>query len=237
GKLQVTYNSNYTLTTPDLTSYNLLNAEEKLELELASGVYHLDNPVYEQGYLEMYNRRLAEARRGVNTYWLSKPLRNSFGNKQSLFISGGDNYIRYGVDLSYNNDNNGVMKGSKRTNYSGGINLSYRRGGLLVQNYFSAVSNRAVRSPYGSFSSYAALNPYLRDRDSAGNTPKVLEYIINEFNSKFNPLYNPMYNATLHTKDFTNYLNLTNNTQVQWDLSNSVRLSGRFSFYNQKDHY
>src|SRR5690606_36793744 len=105
------------------------------------------------------------------------------------------------------------------------------------QNYISAISNEAVRSPYGSFSSYAALNPYLRARDSAGNIPKVLEYVINEFNSKLNPLYNPMYNSTLHTKDFTRYINLTNNTQVQWELGKSVKLMGRFSFYNQNDHY
>ena len=171
GKLQVTYNGNYTLTTPDLTSYDLLNAKEKLELELASGIYTFSHPAFQQVSMETYNRRLAEAERGVNTYWLSQPLRNSFGHKQSIFISGGDDYIRYGVDFSYNNDNNGVMKGSGRTNYSGGVNLSYRRKGLMVQNYFSAISNKAVRSPYGSFAAYAALNPYLRDRDSAGGIP------------------------------------------------------------------
>ncbi len=41
GKLQVSYTFNASLTVPDLSDYNLMNAKEKLEAELLSGLYDL----------------------------------------------------------------------------------------------------------------------------------------------------------------------------------------------------
>ena len=41
GKLQVSYTFNASLTAPDLSDYNLMNAKEKLEAELLSGLYDL----------------------------------------------------------------------------------------------------------------------------------------------------------------------------------------------------
>ena len=41
GKLQVAYSFNASLTVPDLSDYNLMNAEEKLQAELLSGLYDL----------------------------------------------------------------------------------------------------------------------------------------------------------------------------------------------------
>ena len=39
GKLQLTYKGGLAIEAPDLTSYNLLNAKEKLEYEKAAGLY------------------------------------------------------------------------------------------------------------------------------------------------------------------------------------------------------
>lgn len=48
---------------------------------------------------------------------MSQPLRNAFGHMHSLNVSGGEESIRYGIDLNYNASKNGVMKGSFRHIY------------------------------------------------------------------------------------------------------------------------
>lgn len=73
--------------------------------------------------------------RGVDTYWLSKPLRTVFNQKHSLYLDGGTENLRWGADLSYNSGE-GVMKGSFRDRMAGGLSLSYRLGSFQVRNYF-----------------------------------------------------------------------------------------------------
>ena len=63
--------------------------------------------------------------RGVDTYWLSKPLRTVFNQKHSLYLDGGTENLRWGADLSYTSGE-GVMKGSFRDRMAGGLSLSYR---------------------------------------------------------------------------------------------------------------
>ena len=67
-----------------------MNAAEKLEYERRAGVY--TDPVYsEQVRLEeLYNSRLEEVKRGVDTYWLSQPLTTSLNQRYSLNFEGGD---------------------------------------------------------------------------------------------------------------------------------------------------
>lgn len=237
GKLRFSYNNNIVVNTPDLTSYHLLNAEQKLEVEKAAGVYNTtpqSGISAQSGFDQLYHLRLAEVRRGVNTYWLSQPLETAIGQKHSVYLDGGDDYMRYGVDLSYNT-NPGVMKGSKRDNLSGGINLLYHRGSLQFTNYLSVSYNNAVNSPYGSFSQYAALNPYMRLTDSvSGKIPKLLQD--NSGLPGNTPgVYNPMYNSTLKTHNSTSYVNITENFQADWNIRPALRLSTRFSMYSQKN--
>ena len=113
GKIRVDFSANYSISAPDLRDYNLMNAAEKLEFERLAGVY-----IYPTGgmegqmeYDELYNKRLQEVHRGVNTYWLSQPLQTSLTQKYSATLEGGDNNLRYQMNLKYDN-NEGVMKGS-----------------------------------------------------------------------------------------------------------------------------
>ena len=69
----------------------------------------------------------------MDTYWLAKPLRTGVGHKHSLYLEGGDDYLRYGVDVSYNKVP-GVMKGSDRENVAGAVTLSYRYKSLVFRN-------------------------------------------------------------------------------------------------------
>lgn len=79
GDINVTYTGNVTFEVPDLTSYNLTNAAQKLELERDFGLYETHNEeeniigdmLLKQQYMQKYKSVLA----GVNTDWLAKPLR------------------------------------------------------------------------------------------------------------------------------------------------------------------
>jgi TonB-linked SusC/RagA family outer membrane protein len=237
GRLRLSYNNNLSVSTPDLTSYHLLNSSQKLQLEKAAGIYNTTPQFGIRGQEvldEIFNHRLTEEKRGVNTYWLSRPLATEFSQKHSLYVDGGDDYMRYGVDLSYSK-NGGVMKGSKRDNLAGGIHLIYHKDKLQFTNYLSVIYNNSVSSPYGSFSQYALLNPYLRPKDSiTGGVPKILE---NAYDEIIWPtvVYNPMYDATLKTQNKTGYLRVADNFQADWNIKESLKLSTRFSMYSQKN--
>ena len=125
GRLRITYTGDLNLEAPDLTSYNLCDAQEKLQVEYNSGRYTSLAPYYQALLDEQYNTIAANIARGVNTYWLSQPLRTSVGNKHTAYIEGGTDEMRYSASVMYN-DVAGVMKKSGRSTISGNINLSYR---------------------------------------------------------------------------------------------------------------
>ena len=161
------------IEAPDLSSYDLCNAEEKLQVELNAGRYTGSNPARQQALTEQYNALLANIARGVDTYWLSQPLRTGVGQRHSAYMEGGDERMRYSATLSYNGIA-GVMKGSDRNTISGNIKLSYRYKNLLFNNSFSLTANTADDSPYGTFSDYVSANPYNSPYDENGNLVKVL---------------------------------------------------------------
>lgn len=138
GKVNIDYNFTGTLEYPDLTDYNMMNAREKLETEVAAGMFKAkpEAGASEQNRLDqIYNRKLNNVVRGVDTYWLSKPLRTVFNHKHSLYLDGGTDDLRWGADFSYNSGD-GVMKGSYRDRMSGGLSLSYRFGAFQVKTIF-----------------------------------------------------------------------------------------------------
>lgn len=232
GQLKVSYNGNFNVEVPDLSYYDLCNASEKLQVELSSGRYTAANPYIQQYLNEEYNDALAAVARGVDTYWLSQPLRLGMGQKHSLYIEGGSAAMRYGVDLSYNNVE-GVMKGSSRNTLGGSVNLSYRYRNLSFRNVLSITSNKADNSPYGSFSEYVNLNPYWAPYDENGNVTKLLGTYAASATATPTYFYNPLYNATLGTKDFSKYTDITENFYLEWQALTELKLTARVGFtYN-----
>lgn len=71
GRLWVSYGGNLRIEIPDLSDYNLMNAEEKLRAEVLAGMYKGNNGVE---ILQNYQDKLREVKRGVNTYWLDENL-------------------------------------------------------------------------------------------------------------------------------------------------------------------
>ena len=226
GKVNIDYNFTGTLEYPDLTDYNMMNAREKLETEVAAGLFKA-NP--EQGFSEqsrldaLYNQKLNNVVRGVDTYWLSKPLRTVFNHKHSLYLDGGTEDLRWGADFSYNSGE-GVMKGSYRDRMAGGLSLSYRLGAFQVRNYFSYTYTKSQESPYGSFSDYTSKLPYDEYIDENG---RYLETTYHWTGGSGE--VNPLYEATLKNYDRSKSWELINNTELLWNIDSYWLLKGQFS--------
>ena len=236
GKMRVSYSGNLSIQAPDLGSYDLANAAEKLEIEKRAGGYtdKSGRPNVQQQYDEKYNEYYKEILRGVDTYWLEKPLRVGVGHKHSLNFEGGDDIIRYSIDFSYNKVA-GVMKGSDREVISGGFNFQYRYGKFLFRDQLSVTFNKADESPYGAFSEYAKLNPYWRAYNDDGSIREVMgDYQIANMQGS-HPIYNPMVNASLNTKTSTSYTDVTNNFYAEWDAFEGMKVKGRFGLVSSKN--
>ena len=102
NKIMITYNMTGTVMMPDLSDYNLMNAREKLEAEVASGVYQGSNAFGQDLLNREYHAKLSNVLRGVDTDWLSQPLRTAFNHQHSLYLESGAENLRFGVELNYN---------------------------------------------------------------------------------------------------------------------------------------
>ena len=195
GRLNVTYSGNFTINAPDLSSYNLMNAREKLEAERLAGYYDTDDPSQIATKLKEYNGKLQNIERGIETDWLALPLRTSFGHKHSIGIAGASGAFRYGLDLMYD-DQEGVMKGQNRKKMSAALNLQYQYKGLTFRNQMTTTLVNSQESPYGTFSDYVRMNPYDTYLDENGNIGMNMA----TWHSG-SPYRNPMYDATLGSFD------------------------------------
>lgn len=221
GRMKVTYNGSLNIEIPDLSSYDLTNAAEKLQVEKMAGLYSSDNAVTEMQYQKEYEKKLREVLAGVDTDWKAQPVRTGVGQKHALYLEGGDQYMLYGVDLSYNNIQ-GVMKGSDRNTFNGGITLSYRLKNFQFRNKLSITYNEANESPWGSFSTYTMMNPYSRLYDEKGQLIQSYSYNPSGSNTP-----NPIWNSTINTVNRSKYTDITNNFYAEWQALQNLKVTAR----------
>ena len=237
GQLRVSYKEDVNIEIPDLTGYDLLEAREKLELEKRVGLYSKpSNPDQDWRLQRYYSYLLDEVNSGVNTYWLSKPLQTSVGQRHALKVEGGDKSFRYSASLQWN-DIRGVMKESYRKTFNGAIQLSYYWKNLKFSNNLMISAGKRQESPYGDFSEYAKMNPYWRTHDENG---KILKRLGNsgeiDYDFRWSRLpVNPLYNATLNTYDRGNNTDITNNFMLEWKVLETLDLRGRFGITKNTD--
>ena len=229
SSLRISYSGSVEIQAPDLSSYNLTNAAEKLEIEKDAGLYYDKNLSTLFNLQKDYNKKLAAVVSGIDTDWLSKPLRNGVGTKHGISFEMGNERLNLIVGFSYNNVQ-GTMKGSDRTNYEGSVSISYRYKGLNFRDNLTITSNVANDSPYGAFSEYAVLNPYLSPYDEKGNLVQNASIIPGADNFEANPLYN----ASLNTKLTSKYLDVTNNFSVEWMIVMGWKVTGRFGITEKR---
>ncbi len=226
GRLRVSYTGGVDITLADLTSYDLASPSEKLQAELLAGKYTSTNAQEQAALTKRYNELQKEIARGVDTYWMSKPLRTGIGTKHSLYLDGGDSSMRYAANLAYNNVA-GVMKGSDRTTISGDISLNYRYKSLSFRNNLSIDNNKAKNSPYGDFADYSKMNPYWRIYDDNGS-------LIKQYNNSW--AFNPLYDAGLNRKDESRYTTITENFYGEWQALSNLRVTARFGYKKQDNN-
>lgn len=235
GALNINYSSNIGITTPDLTGYNLMTAEEKLQFEYEAGLFTKDADGNSLSFerladkLNYYNKYKREVLNGVNTYWLSAPLRTAVLQRHSISVDGGDEALRYSFNVNYGNTP-GVMKESSRKNLGLGLNLSYRRKGWMVSNNLTVNNARRDETPYGSFSLYTSLNPYYRKTDEQGNYTNLIENKPMAPGQNAITQTNPLYNNGFPYKNFTTNFDVTNNFFIEYAIRKNLRVSSSASF-------
>lgn len=177
--VRVRYTFTPQMSFADLSSYDLCDSSQKLELERMAGLY--DNP---SGDLDQsYYDKLAIVSGGRNIDWISKPVRNSFSHTHSLSVSGRGSSLDYNFTADYQSIN-GVMKDDGRNRYGMNLYMSYRvQDKLIVTLRADHTSLQTNVSKYGSFNDYITANPYDSPYDEFGNLSKQLSF------EKNNPLY------------------------------------------------
>ena len=224
GKFRVQYSGVLSAELPDLSSYNLMNAREKLETERLAGLYDSNTPEIDP-YTNGYYQRLNNVLTGVDTYWLSQGLRTALNNKHSVFIDGGENDVRWGVELGFRGTE-GVMKHSSRKNANAAFYVDYRIGGLQIKNKVTYTYNKSTDVPFNSFSDYSHLLPYMRLYDENGDYVRRLEKFDGASGTQVNPLYEiNFYNSF----DHSGYDEVTDDLSLNWRITDGLRLRGQFS--------
>ena len=224
GQLRFSYSGSAIVSEPDLSSYNLMNAKEKLEFEYLAGKYSTNSGNWSASneilFSDVYNKRLAEVASGVDTYWLSAPLRTGLNHKHRVYAEGGQGGFMFGIGANYNGTD-GVMKGSDRESYGGNLDIIYRVDKLKFQNQFTATYTSSS-NPIVPFSTYAQTNPYYKKTDENGEITPWLEY------SDFAQAANPLYNASLNSNNESTNLLLSNYFIAEYSPVEQVRLRARF---------
>ena len=222
--VRVTYNANLDLEMPDLTSYNLCNSFEKLDVEMREGsIYDMLDPAQ----VENYYKRLKKAQEGFDQYWLSLPLRTGVGQKHSLTFETGTKEMQALFSASYN-DVQGVMKDSYRRTFGGTAQITYRKSKFQFRDIARITSNSTQDSPYGTFGDYAKMNPYISAYNEDG-TP--LKYVRG---TGVNGTLSPLYNATTNPKKQTSYLQFSNNFYIEYMPIEGLKLTGRLGISTQR---
>jgi len=233
GQLQVSYTGNFNMSIPDLTSYDMMNASEKIEFERLSGRYDpsiVETPNQTQTAIslsENYYARLNSIAEGVNTDWVAQPVRVGTNHKHSLYVQGGSDTFMFGIGGMYNG-NSGVMKGSDRQVVSGNLDMIYRVKKFQFSNKFS-VSNASYDNPLVAFSEYVKTNPYYRIYDKDGRITQWLEY------NDDVKMANPLWNASLNSKNHGNSLTLSDHFQAEWTPNEMWKGRARFGVSYQLD--
>lgn len=240
GKLRFIYSGNAIFQFSDLSDYNLMNSAEKLEFERRAGRFKSNLPTAVDDLDFRYNHFRNEIARGVDTYWLDEPIRLGVNHRHGVSLEGGNNELRYGVGISYSN-NNGVMKKSKRDLISGNIDLIYRNGKFTISNKMRT-DYRMVDDPVVPFSEFSRTNPYYRKTSEDGTINRFLESNAGSKNAgKYSPaLYevgNPMWNYIQSSYKGGTGTGINDNLNLEYRPISSVMIRARFGIDKSTEEY
>ena len=220
-KVRLSYNFVPKFSLPDLSSFNLTNAAQKLDFERIAGLYDSDNGSLDKAY----DYKLQNVRRGVNTDWIHAPLRVPFSHSHSLALSARGSNVDYRATINLG-DNYGVMKADNRRRLGVGFNVGYHLRDKLTMSFQTNFSmTNAKDTPYGTFSDYVALNPYEPIFDQNGEYIK--NYYFNPFDTNSSRMANPLYDATLSSFSKSQNTSMTNSLSAKWNVTKYFYVTGQ----------
>lgn len=228
GEIRLSYTNDSKIEAADLSSYNMMNASEKLEFERLAGRYRtINGPLVQMQLDQLYNERLKAVQEGVDTYWLKIPVQTGFTHGHTLRANGGSEALQFDAGLSYKT-NPGTMDGSKRDTWSGSTDIRYRRKKLNIVNQLFVSGYTGKDSPYGSFSDYVNANPYYKTHRDDGSIAPNLDNTIGTNNVVTNRIIvpNPLYNAVLMNIAQEKNFQVRDNLRFIYDLNNQLRFEG-----------
>lgn len=234
GQLQFSYAYNSSYELADLSVYNLMNAEQKLEFERLSGAFNAGagvRPEIQYNWNQEYNKRLAAVRRGVNTYWLNEPIQMGITSGHSLSFGGGSEEFRFNLAGNYKTKT-GTMKGSEHNTWGYNGSITYKKNKLTFNNNFFVSGGDNQESQYGSFETWAETTPYYPKYNENGELTRYLDGTslpIPDNQVIASHPANPLYNVKLPSYNKANDFNFTNNFAVNYDLSANIKTTGALS--------
>lgn len=228
GHLQLSYLGRIDIEVADLSSYNLMDASEKLEYERLAGLYTGNTWENILRKNAEYNQRRIEVLRGVNTDWLHYPIRTGIGHSHTLRIEGGEESFRYSLNAGFR-DKAGVMKGSSRKTFNGGMYFQYNVKKLIFRNDLQISSTAETQSPWGNFSHYAEMNPYFKPYDNDGVLQKIVDdtfYGVGLAGADDGTanVINPLWNANKPSRNTASNLELNNAFTAEWRIVPELKL-------------
>lgn len=233
-KVRLSYNFVPKFSIPDLTSFNLTDAAQKLDFERLAGLYESTDGSLDRAY----DYKLQNVRRGVNTDWIHAPLRVPFSHSHSLALSARGSNVDYRATINLN-DNYGVMKADNRRKLGVGFSVGYHLRDKLTMSFKTNISmTNAKDTPYGTFSDYVSLNPYEPVFDLNGDYIK--NYYFNPYDTNSDRMANPLYDATLSSFSSSKNLNMTNSLSAKWNVTKYFYVTGQanmsFSWGSNDDY-
>ncbi len=237
GKTQVFYTGTYGVNIPDLSSFNLMNAKQKLEVEEIGGYYRSRDFSTQKQLDDLHNLVKHNVARGINTYWLSQPLRTEFTHSHTARVSYGTKKVLLQGTVNYSN-NGGIMKGSYRNVLGGDVRVKYTTldKKLSFQYALKISSSKGSESPYGDFGQYARMNPYWLPKDENGNVTKYVDIYPTEgsnglISSSHTPAEkNPLWNAHLHMVNTNSSLSIGNEFWSEVTFVKGLKLNTTFTY-------
>ena len=239
GRLRVSYNGSLTFAWADLSDYNLMNAEQKLEFEKLSGYYKVpngngyvnlgpDGEIIGESAMAEYYDKLIRIKQGYDTYWMNEPLRNAVSQAHNLYLDGGDSAFRYGIGLSYNK-NMGVMKNSDRDVFNGNVTLTYRVDNFSF-NSQTTIGNTDSSNETVPFSRFSRMNPFYDKRTADGQIPRYSYRYAAATATGYNYIYNPLWDLAQNSFNESNIHSVSENLQIEWRILPSLRFRGNFQY-------
>lgn len=225
GKLRINAEVGLDIEAPDLTSYDYLNAEEKLALENHLGLYNSEFTTNDYNYQLIYNQKLQSVLSGATTDWLNKPVHTGVGSHYNIRLEGGSNEFRWAASANYK-DTEGAMRNSFRRSFNGSIQLIYNIKNVTFKNYTTFGMARSQESNYGDFSQYVSLQPYDIPYNEDGTVKQHFENFLGP--SRGQGEANPLYDALLNTINKSGRETLTNNFSIEWKIIPDLTFRGQF---------